>query len=194
MEGCRLRSLHSAYGLWVWGNSYCATPAVACCGLLWHSASVSPEGPPHLSPSTTDKECWGPSCIPTRVPTRLAFTEGRPSLFKIDGFENELNNLPLFIFVLVDVHFQYKKRCAFVTCVTFRYRANIWPNKVHTLLCGVCKEGVIISYPNIETFNPEIKQTNVYTYAFYSAICAEVVITITLRTKKNDVKSKTLEI
>ena len=58
-------------------------------------------------------------------PHRLAFTEGRPSLFKINGFENELNILPLFVFALKEVYFQYKKRCANVTCVTIRYRANI---------------------------------------------------------------------
>ena len=68
---------------------------VACCDLLWHSALVSPEGPPHPV-----RQARSPKDLHTHVflpgsPARLAFTEGRPSLFKIDGFENEFNNLLL---------------------------------------------------------------------------------------------------
>ena len=59
---------------------------------------------------------------------------------------------------------------------------------------GFVKKGSSSAIPILKHSILKIKQTNVYTFAFYSAICAEVVITITLRTKKKDVKSKTLEI
>ena len=48
---------------------------------------------------------------------------------------------------------------------------------------GFVKKGSSSAIPILKHSILKIKQTNVYTFAFYSAICAEVVITITLRTK-----------